>query len=158
MLSIGEQCAFEYDRPSRRNRRGIESLDYAGRGLFAPLLGRSGSSRIVMYAPWPSRCIHACNARDPLATMAMRGRLSVINSLHCQYLGWKRCDATVRNNEAIINESRLRARGTAFSNGGKLNLRQCCIVNVTRSVQFAFCPRGIHKDVHPCFLCLSSSV
>lgn len=111
----------------------------------------------VMYAPWPSRCIHACNARDPLATMAMRGRLSVINSLHCQYLGWKRCDATVRNNEAIINESRLRARGTAFSNGGKLNLRQCCIVNVTRSVQLAFCPRGIHKDVHPCFLPLCPS-
>lgn len=90
-----------------------------------------------------SRCMHTCNARDPLATMAMRGRLSVINSEHCQYLGWKRCGATVRNNEAIINESRLRARGIAFSNGGKLSLHRCCIVNVTRSVQFQC---GIHKD------------
>lgn len=158
VLSIGEQCfRIRSSLSTRGGIGGIESLDYAGRGLFAPLLGRCGSSRLVMYAPWPSRCIHACNARDPLATMAMRGRLSVINSLHCQYLEWKRCDATVRNNEAIINESRLRARGTAFSNGGKLNLRQSCIVNVTRSVQFAFCPRGIHKDLHPCFLplCLS---
>ena len=56
--------------------------------------------------------LHTCNARDPLATMAMRGRQSVINSEHCQYLGYKRCGATVRNNEAIINETRLCGRGS----------------------------------------------
>lgn len=73
-----------------------------------------------------ARCTRVTR-RDPLATMAMRGRLSVINSEHCQYLDYKHRGAMARNNEAIINEARLCGRGSVRDNASlslSLSLRK----------------------------------